>query len=602
MPIAARADFPAFATSIAGQFELIRELGRGGMGVVYLARDLRLHRQVAIKFLPPDLAADPAVRERFLREARIAAQLSHPNVVPVYHADEVQGAVFFVMSFVEGESLAERVDARGPLPPREAVRVLREVAWALAYAHARGVVHRDIKPENILIDRSSGRVMVGDFGIARELSASRLTLDDTVLGTVYFMSPEQVSGHVLDGRSDLYALGAVAYFILSGRHLFEGRPVPAILVAHVNSEPPHLCSVAPAVPAEIADAVMRCLRKSPDERFPDGETLADALGAALERASGNAPMQVPEGVPEMLTEGQASRLWRRAAQLQVDALSRLETSDEPFTRESTTDSSPSSGYRVEHVLVAAKEAGISRQYVAMALAELPRGAAIAERPADAGVSEKQAVRYLGTKQRSLAVSLIIDAPPARTLRALGAAFSRHPYDLQFRETVGQHPLDGGVLVFDLPGPVISMANASASLMNVHWMATRQQLEASQVQVTLRASPGDRERTEVTMTCDVRPGLRRNVRAAQWIAGSVGVVGGGLSGLLTGAAAGSVGLPVIASVLAVGAGLTAGSVAWYRWLYPRALARASAEMMSALEGLASALRSEEVFGALASGSD
>jgi serine/threonine-protein kinase len=160
-------EFPGLAVALAGQFRVDRELGRGGMGVVYLARDVRLDRPVALKVLPPTLANEPSTRERFLREARTAALLAHPNVVPVYRADEAADTAFFAMAFIEGESLGERVRNRGPLPPADGVPIIRDVAWALAYAHARGVIHRDIKPENILLERLTRRTLVSDFGIAQ---------------------------------------------------------------------------------------------------------------------------------------------------------------------------------------------------------------------------------------------------------------------------------------------------------------------------------------------------------------------------------------------------------------------------------------------------
>src|SRR3989454_6908722 len=157
--------FLDFQAAVAGRYSLERELGRGGMGVVYLAREVRLDRSVAIKLLPPSKASDPKLRERFLREARTAAKLSHPNIIPIHAVEEIGGFVFFAMAYVEGETLTERVRRRGPLAPSEASRVLRDVAWALAYAHGQGVIHRDVKPDNILLE-SNGRVLVADFGIA----------------------------------------------------------------------------------------------------------------------------------------------------------------------------------------------------------------------------------------------------------------------------------------------------------------------------------------------------------------------------------------------------------------------------------------------------
>ena len=166
------ADVLALERAVAGRYALERELGRGGMGVVLLARDLSLDRLVALKLLPTLLATQPLLRERFLREARTAAGLAHPNIVPIHAVEAHDDLAFIAMGFVDGETLAERVRRRGPLPPREVARILREVAWALAYAHGRGIVHRDIKPDNILIERGSGRALVTDFGIARPVEGS----------------------------------------------------------------------------------------------------------------------------------------------------------------------------------------------------------------------------------------------------------------------------------------------------------------------------------------------------------------------------------------------------------------------------------------------
>src|SRR5688500_14129159 len=197
---------------LAATYELDREIGRGGMGIVYKARDRRLKRLVAIKVLPPELAFRGEIRSRFLKEAETAAQLSHPNIVPIYSVDERDGLVYFVMAFVPGENLAARIHSAGRLPPDEVRRILKETADALAYAHERGVVHRDIKPDNILLSSDDGdRVMVTDFGIARAVSEgsdSRLTATGMAIGTPAYMSPEQSMGErEIDGRADLYALG-----------------------------------------------------------------------------------------------------------------------------------------------------------------------------------------------------------------------------------------------------------------------------------------------------------------------------------------------------------------------------------------------------------
>src|SRR5690242_3443163 len=274
-------EFGELWLALASQYSVERELGRGGMGAVFLARDVRLDRHVAIKVLPPHLAADGELRDLFLREARTAARLSHPHIVAVFRADEVAGHPFFAMPFIEGENLAERVNARGPLPPADAVRTLREVALALAYAYAHGVVHRDVKLENIMLERGSGRSIVTDFGIARVEFGPVFGQDALVMGTASYMSPEQIDGEPLDGRSDLYSLGVVGFHALSGKLPFTGGSVTALLDAHKRQPAPPLAAVAPQVPAPIAAVIDRCLAKERDARYPTGESLADALEKAL---------------------------------------------------------------------------------------------------------------------------------------------------------------------------------------------------------------------------------------------------------------------------------------------------------------------------------
>src|SRR6202521_4224504 len=193
------------ARALAPDFKVLGELGRGGMGIVHLAVDVNLDREVAIKVLPAYLTEPSGVRDRFLREARTSAKLSHPNIVPVYRADEKDGVVFFVMRHVDGESLADRLASHGAMAPLDSARMLQQVALALDYAHARGVIHRDIKPENILLERGTNSAVVTDFGIARLMEAAPATATGQVLGTVHYMSPEQVLGERLDGRSDVYS-------------------------------------------------------------------------------------------------------------------------------------------------------------------------------------------------------------------------------------------------------------------------------------------------------------------------------------------------------------------------------------------------------------
>ncbi|HSB54925.1 MAG TPA: serine/threonine-protein kinase, partial [Gemmatimonadales bacterium] len=259
--------------AIAGRYSLERELGRGGMGAVYLARDLRLDRPVAIKVLPPELAVRPELRERFLRETRTAASFSHPNIVSVYSVEETPGLLFFVMSYIEGETLSQRVKRQGPLPVPEALRLLQEVAWALSYAHGRGVVHRDIKPDNVLLEKSTGRALVMDFGIARSVAATGLTQVGEAVGTPHFMSPEQAAGDAVDGRSDLYSLGVVAYFAVSGRLPFDGESAQAVMVAHISQPATPVSRFRPDLPGPLAAAIDRCLAKAPEQRFATGESL-----------------------------------------------------------------------------------------------------------------------------------------------------------------------------------------------------------------------------------------------------------------------------------------------------------------------------------------
>ena len=278
-------DFLALQTALKGRYSVERELGRGGMGVVYLAHEVALDRPVALKILPGELASRPEARERFLTEARTAARLSHPNIVPIFTVDAVDDLVFFAMAYVRGETLGQRVRRGGPLPTAEVVRVLREVAWALAYAHAQGVVHRDVKPDNILLEEPGGRALVADFGIARGLDAVGAPGTAEVLGTAEFMSPEQVRGGEVDARSDIYALGVLGFYALTGRFPFEGSSAATILAKHLEQPAPPVASVARGAPARLARAIDHCLRKEPADRFPDGEALADALaqGSELER-------------------------------------------------------------------------------------------------------------------------------------------------------------------------------------------------------------------------------------------------------------------------------------------------------------------------------
>ena len=282
--------------ALTASYELDCEIGRGGMGIVYRAKDRGLKRLVAIKLLPPELAFRSEIKSRFLREAETAAQLSHPNIVPIYTVHEQNGLVFFVMAYISGDNLAKRLHERGVLTIDETRKILAEVAGALAYAHERGVVHRDIKPDNILLDAVTGRPMVTDFGIARAMDSSgdsRLTATGMAIGTPAYMSPEQAAGdREIDGRSDLYSLGILGYQMLTGEPPFTAGSTPAMLVKHISEVPIPVQQRRSDVPIDLARTVMMLLEKEPKHRFPS----ASALVAALD-AREAPPPRAPEAPP-----------------------------------------------------------------------------------------------------------------------------------------------------------------------------------------------------------------------------------------------------------------------------------------------------------------
>ncbi len=271
---------------LRGRYEIERELGRGGMGAVYLARDVRLGRPVALKVLPAEYATQAGLRERFLRETRMAASFSHPNIVPVYAVEESDDLLAFAMGYVEGESVAERVRRTGPLGVRETVRLLQDVGYALAYAHGRGVVHRDIKPDNIMIERATGRALVMDFGVSRAIAATDapanegLTRVGEVVGTPEYMSPEQATGDHVDGRSDLYSLGLTAYYAVTGRVAMAADSTGKALVKQITETLPPMLTVRADLPEALAVSIDRCLMKDPNARFANAEALVEAIDAA----------------------------------------------------------------------------------------------------------------------------------------------------------------------------------------------------------------------------------------------------------------------------------------------------------------------------------
>jgi len=273
------AEFLALQELLAGRYSIERELGRGGMGIVLLARDVALDRPVAIKLLPPHLATRPDERDRFVQEARTAAGLAHPNIVPIHLVEAHGDLVFFVMGFVDGETLRDRVERAGPLPPRLATKLLQEVAWALGAAHQRGVIHRDVKPDNIMIERATERAVVTDFGIALGSRAGKTeSPGGAVTGTARYMSPEQACGEPVDARSDLYSLGATFFYALTGRAPFEAANLPAIMTKHVYEPAPQVHALRPEVPAKLSAVVDRLLRKAPPQRFQTADDLARVAG------------------------------------------------------------------------------------------------------------------------------------------------------------------------------------------------------------------------------------------------------------------------------------------------------------------------------------
>jgi serine/threonine protein kinase len=284
------------AAAIAPAYTVEAELGRGGMSVVYRARDVRLRRDVAIKVLPPELAFVANVRARFMREAQTAAQLTHPNIVPIYGVEEKDTLVWIVMALIEGETLGTRLTRDGTLAAPEAQRILLSVSDALAYAHAHAVIHRDIKPDNILLERGTLRVLVTDFGIARAAEGDgRLTLTGVAVGTPTYMSPEQAIGDgEIDGRSDLYSLGIVGYQMLCGAPPFSANSTPALLLKQVTEPLPSLRARNASAPTALVNAIERALAKKPDDRWPSVRAFGDALNDSRDVAP---PHPAVIGVP-----------------------------------------------------------------------------------------------------------------------------------------------------------------------------------------------------------------------------------------------------------------------------------------------------------------
>ncbi|MEK6767743.1 MAG: serine/threonine-protein kinase [Gemmatimonadota bacterium] len=267
-------------SALGPSYQLGLELGRGGMGVVLRATDLRLRREVAIKVLPPELAWRADLRTRLVREAQLAAGLSHPNIVPIYDVGETEELVWLIMAFVEGETVGDKVAREGPQPLSVVRRVLQNVAWALAYAHARGVLHRDIKPDNIMLEAATGRPVVTDFGIAKALTGDELhlTAPGQLIGTLAYMAPEQVLGEgQADGRADLYSLGLVGYYLLTGQHALQGQSMGSIVAEHTKGVVPDPRPLRPRIPERLVGALNTALAAKPSDRAATAEAFAEAV-------------------------------------------------------------------------------------------------------------------------------------------------------------------------------------------------------------------------------------------------------------------------------------------------------------------------------------
>jgi len=278
-------------TEVAG-YRLQSQIGRGGMSVVYLAEHLRLGRKVALKLLSPELAENEKFRERFLRESQIAASLDHPNIVPIYDADETDGVLYIAMRYVEGTDLRKLIHSEGPLEPVRTSTIVGQIADALDTAHEHGLVHRDIKPANVLLTPQD-HVYVSDFGLTkRALSVSGLTQTGQLVGTIDYVAPEQIKGDPVDRRADVYSLGCIVYEALTGKLPYERDLEVAILWAHVQEPPPKVTDVRADLPEELEDVVAHAMAKDPEERAPTAGTVATELRAALGLEAPSAP-----GVP-----------------------------------------------------------------------------------------------------------------------------------------------------------------------------------------------------------------------------------------------------------------------------------------------------------------
>ena len=311
---------------IAGRFELVELIGKGGMSSVYKAQDRLLDRMVAIKILHPHFTEDEEYVERFRREARAVAQLSHPNIVTVIDRGEDAGRQYIVFEYVEGENLKELLERTGPMPVRDALVMALQMARALEFAHGRGLIHRDVKPQNVLLN-PDGQAKMTDFGIARSIDVQGVTITGTILGTSEYIAPEQARGEQVDAQTDVYSMGVVLYELLTGGVPFEGDNFVTVALRHVNEPVPSVLDRRPEVPARVAMAVERSMAKYPAERFQSMDELSEELEhclAELEPESDEATMIVrrpPSARPQRTRPPKKRRrlgvLWPAAAVVAV---------------------------------------------------------------------------------------------------------------------------------------------------------------------------------------------------------------------------------------------------------------------------------------------
>ncbi len=368
--------------SLAQTYRLERELGKGGMATVYLGEDLRHQRRVAVKVLRPDLSAIVGA-DRFLNEIRVTANLQHPHILPLYDSGSADGLLFYVMPYVQGESLRDRLNREKQLPIDEAVRLAKEVASALDYAHRQGVIHRDIKPENIMLQ--DGTALVTDFGIALAVSqagGTRMTETGLSLGTPYYMSPEQATGdRQIDARSDIYALGAVLYEMLSGDPPHTGSTAQAIIAAVVTEEPRDIATRRPRLAPHVAEAVHRALEKLPADRFASAGEFAKALEGptATTGRFASAPSARRAGrwrwapAPLLLAGTRASGWWRAGCCSTAPALRETRTRL-TFTGDASGPAVTPDGHWLAYIRGACRVVGSSLSCNGdVVVQELPRG-------------------------------------------------------------------------------------------------------------------------------------------------------------------------------------------------------------------------------------